>query len=60
MFNKLFGKQPKWFYDETRKMYYAHLMIGAIPFLTSETTIKKRFDALAKYGFLDKDLQQFK
>jgi len=59
MFNKLFGKQPKWIYDNERQMYYAYLMIGALPFLTSDNTIKKRFNALAKYGFLDKNMKPF-
>ena len=60
MFNKFFGKQPKWYYDEAREMYYTQLMFGAIPFLTSQQTITNRFNAIKKYGFLDKNLQPFK
>jgi hypothetical protein len=60
MFNKLFKEQPNWIYDNEHKMYYTHLMIGVIiPFLTSDNTIKKRFNALAKYGFLDNNLKPF-
>ncbi len=30
MFNKEFGGQPKWSYDEENQMYYTQLMFGAI------------------------------
>ena len=59
MFNKKFGGQPRWSFDEKRQMYYTTLMFGAIPFLTSESKFRDRYRALNKYGFLNKDLQPF-
>lgn len=59
MFNKLFDKQPHWTYDSEKQMYYTYLTIGVLPLLTSDSTMKKRFNALAKYGFLDQNLKPF-
>jgi hypothetical protein len=42
-------------------MYYTQILIAPLtPFFVSDGDIKRKFNKLIKYGFLNKNLQPFK